>query len=1028
MSGFPLTAQQQAVVAYDLLPLRVAAGAGTGKTSTIARRLQSMVSGGIPPETALGITFTNKAAGELADRLRSLLPEMAQTGREVEVTTYHGFAYSLLQEFGAYVGVERDAVVIGPGYVRQLIHDSLGGGSFEALDMTSPPHRIAEAATLAGQLGDNLKTPADLLATAPATVDEVWTARLELAKIITRYDVEKRRLGVVDYADLILLAHRLVTEHPSIAQKVRSRFAVVLLDEYQDTAPAQRKLLEAIFGNGFPVTAVGDSDQIIYEWRGASLANFEGFPADFPTPAGTPAVTLPLTTNHRSTRRILDAAHAVRQEIHGDAPFDRLEPDTGAGEGTVAARWFRTAVEEATWIAEEIRRLHEEEGLAWRDMAILFRKNRQISLVRDALEAHGVPLEVASLGGLLDVPEVAELHSWLRILEYPDDTPALMRVLLGSRYRMGFGDIAALSRWIARHNRAADIDDGPAWPLLEAIDRIDEIDDLSRTAHSRLDEFRALYRSLLSQAQGVALVELCRRILDAIDAWVEVDSMEEASGLSARLNLYRFLDLAEQWSPLEGRPSLVAFLGYLELLADERSADELDTARISGEDAVALLTVHRAKGLEWDTVFLPALAKDIFPARSLGYDNPVQYARYLPYELRLDAAGLPPLEGSKQERDRMLREHHLRGEWRAAYVAVTRAKHRLYPTGAFWYTARQSKAPSRLFEVLEACPAVDTYHTADDPGEPPERLVIPDLDGAPDPLFPAGWQDALRTAVADPQWPQQRSGSGRAAYDARVDQLEILLDSLPDPASSEPIPQIAGTSVTGLVTMARCPQQFYWSEVERLPRRPTAALRRGVDVHRRIELHNRGQVPFEEVSDHLYDAVDAVAGNPGAGGAGSRGRDPFETFLDSPFAERRPRFIETPIDLKIGRGRVRGRVDAIYEPEPGLWEIVDYKSGSSRPDPALETQLEAYAVAASSGAVSPERPKSIAVSFLYLGDDPATQVRTEVDDIWLADAEGRLNELMEQVMGDEFPPTPSEACHRCDFRRFCEAGQAFIAE
>ncbi len=1027
MSDFPLTSQQQAVVDYGLIPLRVAAGAGTGKTSTIARRLHTIIAAGTPPEATLGITFTNKAAGELSDRLRSLLPELAQTGREVEVTTYHGFAYSLLQEFGAYVGVERDAAVIGPGYVRQLIHDSLRGEDFEALDMTSPPHRVAEAANLAGQLGDNLKTPADLVAAAPEPLDDVWSARLELANIVAGYDTEKRRLGVVDYADLIRLAYRLVTERPFIARRVRSRFSVVLLDEYQDTAPAQRRLLEAIFGDGFPVTAVGDSDQIIYEWRGASLMNFDAFPTDFANPNRTPAITLPLTINHRSARRILDAAHAVRSQIHGGTRFDRLEPVDSSGEGIVAARWFRNAVEEATWIAEEARRLHDEEGMAWRDMAVLFRKNRQISLVRDALEANGVPLEVASLGGLLDVPEVAELHAWLRILEHPDDTPALMRILLGSRYRLGFGDIAVLSRWIAHRGGAVDVDEGPAWPLLEAIDRIDDIDALSHEARIRFDEFRTLYRSLLSQAQGVALVELCRRILDAIDAWVEIDSMEEASGLSARLNLYRFLDLAEQWSPLEGRPSLVAFLGYLELLTDERSADELDTARLGGEDAVALLTVHRAKGLEWDTVFLPALAKDIFPSRSLGYDNPAQYARYLPYELRLDAAGLPRLDGPKQQRDQLLREHHLRGEWRAAYVAVTRAKRRLFPTGAYWYTAKQPKARSHLFEVLEACPAVDVLSSADEPGEPPERLVIPDLGGAPDPLFPDGWQEALQNAVADPQWPELRSGDGRAAYDARVDQLEILLDSLPDPAPSEASPQVAGTSVTGLVTLARCPQQFYWSEVDRLPRRPNAALRRGVDVHRRIELHNRGQVPFEELSDDLYDAVDA-AGVDGAGDAHSKRRDPFEIFLESPYAGRRPRFIETPIDLKIGKGRVRGRIDAIYEPEPGLWEIVDYKSGSHRPDPALGIQLEAYAVAAASGAVSSERPDQIAVSFLYLGGDTATPVRTAVDDVWLADAEVRLGELMERVMGDTFPPAPSEACHRCDFRRFCEAGQAFVAD
>jgi RecB family exonuclease len=200
-----------------------------------------------------------------------------------------------------------------------------------------------------------------------------------------------------------------------------------------------------------------------------------------------------------------------------------------------------------------------------------------------------------------------------------------------------------------------------------------------------------------------------------------------------------------------------------------------------------------------------------------------------------------------------------------------------------------------------------------------------------------------------------------------------------------------------------------------------------MEVHRRIELHNRGQVPFEEVADELYDAVAASDPADLPDAVAPAGPPPFEVFMESTYAERRPRFIETPIDLKIGQGRLRGRIDAIYEPQPGFWEIVDYKSGSRRDDPSLQVQLQAYAVAAAQGTVSARPPERIAVSFLYLGGGKLAEDRTDTDGAWLAEADEHLNGLMEMVLGDEFPTTPSAGCQRCDFLRFCEVGQAFVA-
>ena len=738
---FRLTPEQAAIVEAPLVPLRVSAGAGTGKTTTIVLRLKALLSEGVEPEAALGVTFTNKAAGELRDRLRAELPNLTADGREVQVTTYHGFAYRLLQEFGALVGVERDTAVIGPAHQRQLLEEGLGGIAYRHLDLTYPKGVIDKAFTLAGQIGDNLLDSSSIRDAAPPvdSGDDVWAVRLELLSLVESYVEAKSRLGVVDYADLVGRAHRLVTQHPTIAQRIRNRHQVVLLDEYQDTDPAQRELLRAIFGSGFPVTAVGDSDQTIYEWRGASRLNFDGFVRHFPLSDGSDAETLPLTLNRRSDRAILDLANRIRERIHGEDPFDPLQPGPEAGPGTIETGWLGTRIEESAWIAGMIEEAHAD-GTPLAEIAVLVRKNRDIGPIREALLAAGVPTEVASVGGLLEVPEVSDLLAWLRLLDDPSDTTAVARVLLGSGYRLGLGDLAALNRWTKEHHR------GSAAPtLMEAIDEIDSVGGCSPTVRERLTEFRSRYRGLLVEAQSAPVSELCRSILGAMHAWTEIDAMEDHAGLSARLNLYRFLDLAESWTPIVGRASLGSFLRYLRLLADESAPKELDAIATSRGPAVSLLTIHRAKGLEWDTVIIPSVVEGGFPSRAPSYANPVDKAEFLPYELRLDTESLPDLTGAATQKDRnaILRDYHEAEEWRTAYVAVTRARHRLIVTGSCRTPERKRpRAPSALFAIAEGMAASTTVR--EDPGPIEQSPWIPPPP-APDPLFiDTGWANALR--------------------------------------------------------------------------------------------------------------------------------------------------------------------------------------------------------------------------------------------------------------------------------------------
>jgi DNA helicase-2/ATP-dependent DNA helicase PcrA len=226
--------------------------------------------------------------------------------------------------------------------------------------------------------------------------------------------------------------------------------------------------------------------------------------------------------------------------------------------------------------------------------------------------------------------------------------------------------------------------------------------------------------------------------------------------------------------------------------------------------------------------------------------------------------------------------------------------------------------------------------------------------------------------------------------------------------------------VTGLVTLARCPLRFKWGVIERLPIRPSAARRRGVDFHRNVEMHNLGKVPLTDLDVDLYDLTAQPVGEAPAG-------DPFAVFLGSRLAGHKPRFTEIPVDLRIGGVRIRGRIDAVYEPDPGTWEIVDYKSGRLSDDEALDVQLEAYALAAVDGAIATEIPEQLAVTFAFFGGDEYAERSYRVDEAWLARARERVESLVDTIVTEDFEPSPSEDCHRCDFLAFCTAGQAFVS-
>src|SRR6266545_616225 len=500
------TTEQAAVIAAPMRPMVVAAGAGSGKSETMAARVVWLVANGlVRPERVLGLTFTRKAAAELSERIRRRLDGLRRASIGIDddvlagepaVSTYHAYAGRLVAEHALREALEPSLRLITPAVQWQIASKVVAGydGPVDKISWT-PDSVTAAVLGLAGEMSEHLRAPEEVRAVgerlaeqaaalasgrngrAPATVAKILATqrtREQLLPMVARFAAAKQAREVVDYGDQIVLAARIAARHPAVGTAERARYQVVLLDEYQDTSHAQLVLLRALFGGGHPVTAVGDPCQSIYGWRGASAGNLRRFATDFPPRGGGPAPVRQLSTSFRNTGRVLDAAAALQEGLRASAPgVPRLVAPPGrAGRGRVVCALLETAADEARWVAGQIAALLglppgiAPDGRPWpdgradpvrpSDIAVLCRKRAQFPALRAAIEARGIPVEVVGLGGLLTVPEVQDVVATLRVMHDPGAADALARLLTGPRWRIGPRDLVALgrrSRQLARQGR-----------------------------------------------------------------------------------------------------------------------------------------------------------------------------------------------------------------------------------------------------------------------------------------------------------------------------------------------------------------------------------------------------------------------------------------------------------------------------------------------------------------------------------------------------------------------------------------------
>ena len=704
--------QVAAITALLDSPSVIIAGAGSGKTTVMAARVVWLVGHhDIAPDRILGLTFTNKAAAELGVRIRrSLLGLDGELEGEPTTSTYHAFAGTLIAEHGLRLGIEPDLRILSDASRFQRVAQAIESYDGELTEVTTNVARlVGDVMALDGQLSEHLVTTDELRAFDARLIAELQGAdkhyavqdsgiaaarkRTELTRLVDRYRRAKAAAGVMDFSDQMAWGAHL-SALPEVAESLRERFDVVLLDEYQDTSVAQRDLLKNLFsgadgapGRGHSVTAVGDPAQGIYGWRGAAAGNLSEFLDHFPTADGGRGAQFSLVETRRCGHRIIGAANELAAEFYATSPVvSPLEAHPDNPEGTVTVALHPTVADEVAAVIAGVERAVAA-GSALSEIAILVRVGGENGEIVAGLRAAGIPFEVVGLTGLLSQPEVQDLVSVLEVVEDVTANPAMLRLLTGPRWHIGPRDLALLGRRAAtlsgrvfgregdltlEEQLAKAVEGTDPTEIVSLADAVEDPGDLpySPQARVRFQSLSGLLSGLRSHV-GEPLYDFARRVMHALDLDVELEASGAPSGLD---NIALLLDAIAGYSADDSFASLSGLLAYLG--AEEQFNDGMEVSTPSDADSVKLLTAHKAKGLEWDVVFVPFMAKGVFP-HSRGRSRWVGSATTLPVALRGDADQLPDIAEWTYAGDKDYRVLNaadaLQEERRLGYVAFTRA-------------------------------------------------------------------------------------------------------------------------------------------------------------------------------------------------------------------------------------------------------------------------------------------------------------------------------------------------------------------
>ncbi|TMG28556.1 MAG: ATP-dependent helicase [Chloroflexi bacterium] len=876
-----LDASQRDAAALSATPVRVIAGAGTGKTAVIAERFRRLVASGVDPASILVMTFTDRAAQEMRQRIEDLAGADAPA-----VGTVHSIALGWLRADGWRVGVPAGFRIVS-GAERWILARELMWelGDAALVGDERPDDLVAPALQMLERLKQEL-VPLRRLDEWADSADDAERAALMHAcvRLFRAYELECRKRGLLDFDDLLERSVAMLSSDPRLAEAYRRRFPHVLVDEYQDLNLAQERLVELVSFGGAPFV-VGDDDQSIYRFRGASRASLERFLDRFPN-----ARSVALGKNQRSSARIVAAAAAL---IGNNS--ERLAKELSATRSGRRVELWRCAdrMDEAAAIAAEARRLAES-GVSLAEIAVLCRTNAIATPVAAALASEGLPHVVVGGHGLYDRPESRDVIAMLRLLRDPGDQVAAFRV----------------------STRTPE--------CTEAL--VDELSALARSV-----DVRDLFFELMNRT----------RYLDRRSA-----AMEPSEAARVAANVSRLSEVISEFCDSNPDHSLAAYMAHLDLVLLS-GEDEAPAAPERGGDAILVMTIHQAKGLEFDAVFVPSLVEGRLP----------QSGRSQRFEL--PPAVLEPLVRG--------REDVIAEERRLLYVAMTRARKRLYLTRADHYEGGRRWRESRFVAELRMSGAVLERSVA--------SAFLPTL------TLPA---------------------SGEVNSRAEVNKGELVL------------------SYSAIQAYRDCPRQYWFRYRARLPAAQSAEAVQGTILHevlrRAGEERRTGNAVTPERLQGMHAEVWESSGFPDPRRAETfrrLGLAQLEAFRAGGGFERMPHLVEREFSAAVDGFTLHGVIDRVDRTDEG-WLIIDYKSGRPIARARRDLQVALYALGASSAlSLDP-----IDLEVVYLAE--ALAIRLEGVPKLQAEARTIAIEVAEKIRAGGFDPQPERRkCRLCPYRLAC---------
>jgi DNA helicase II / ATP-dependent DNA helicase PcrA len=955
-SRVSLNREQRQAAAELEGPVRVVAGAGTGKTAVIAERFHRLVAAGAEPSSILVMTFTERAAAEMRGRIESGLSSYSG---DLWIGTFHSIAQTLLREDGWRIGVPPTFRVLAGAdrwiQMRELLWQ-LGDPALIGVerpdDLVNPLLRLLE------RLKQELIPFARLEDWARTCEDRELGEQLLAAVRLFRANRQRSDAErLLDFDDLILQVVRLLESRPEARERNVKRFTSVLVDEYQDSNLAQERMVELLAGSG-NVSVVGDDDQSIYRFRGASLASMERFVRSFPT-----AVTRTLGRNRRSTAHVVAAAASLISN-NPQRMAKSLTAFRGAGP-RVDLGHAATGLDESLHIAAEVAALAAS-GVPLRRIALLVRTNALARPVVLALRAAGIPHQLWGARGFYRRPEILDAIAYLRLLADPTDELAISR--LAVRPATGLDPLEVFSRLAAA--RAGGV------PPLRALEQWEGT-----------QQWVGVIRRLVGLSARLGIDELFFELM-ASTGYLEVAAFEsESEQRQVAANLAKFGEVIDAFCDRRRDLSLGAFMAYMDLvLVSETDEEVAQTEDI--EAAVQVMTIHQAKGLEFDAVFVPALVEGRLP-------QPHRGDRFrIPAQLAGEAGG---------------REDQVAEERRLLYVAMTRARDRLQLSWADSYEGSRAWRPSRFIEEIEGA---GRRHV--------RRKEIPPL------------------------------GASLAGH--RLNTLEMGEDAPPDGLAVRPAPPdsaaVPRLSFSGISTYRECPRQYQYRYVHRLPVPTTVEAQYGNILHAALQALGKLRMEMaavtEEALERVHEQVWEEMPFPDPRrlpAMRALGRRQLLAYLAGGGFATRPALVEETFTAELDGWRLRGIIDRVDPPptldgggrakghvnggaipvansSAGTWRIIDYKTGDPIPASRLrrDLQLALYALGARRALGLDE----LELEIVYLKD--ASRVLVPAGNSLLKEAEEIGGEVASSISAGRFEPRPERRrCALCAYRLACPA-------